>query len=182
MRKCPEKKRKEKRECAIYRPACFAAGKQKCEIYEVLTKKCANMCTLIQAPALGLSASSSDSESNATDHNLRPASAPLPRAKSSARPHFPAAMRYLSVADGYYNFIYQSLIINFGFKKMTKTIESSILNPCNLTSYLHTVRGAQSLWWTPPLPRALRWRRSQRRCEPPIFIGAGRWVYGLDFM
>ena len=70
--------------------------KKKCEIYEVLTKKCANMCTLIQAPALGLSSSSFDSESNATDHNLRPASTPLSRAKSSARPHFPAAMRYLS--------------------------------------------------------------------------------------
>ena len=75
-------------------------------------KMCHKTRTLIQAPALGLLAVSSsslfDSVSNATDHNLRPASAPLPRAKSSARPHFPAAMRYLSVADGYYNFIYQS--------------------------------------------------------------------------
>ena len=67
--------------------------------FEVIYVSDADMATLIHAPALGLAASSSpsSSESNATDHNLRPAAAPLARAKSSARPHFPAAMRYLGI-------------------------------------------------------------------------------------
>ena len=64
--------------------------------------------TLIQAPALlGLDASpwSPSSESNATDHSLRLPPLPLEsfprprRAKSSARPHFPAAIRYLQMGQ-----------------------------------------------------------------------------------
>ena len=60
--------------------------------------------TLIQAPALlGLDASlpsSPSSESNATDHSLLPPLEPHPRReKSSARPHFPAAIRYLQMGQ-----------------------------------------------------------------------------------